>query len=109
MFNQGKPFPRRIARPLALSVFGVLISMVPGCGADDAVDNAVDCHSICGRYRDCFDDGYDVDGCSARCRDAAGKDRNYQRKVDMCAACIDDRACSEAVFPCTDDCIEVVP
>ena len=79
---------------------------VSGC---HAVDAAVDCNHICNRYHDCFSSGYDVSACESRCRDKAGKDSNYYRDVDTCEACIDDRACTSAVFNCGGSCGTVVP
>ncbi|HLV66726.1 MAG TPA: hypothetical protein VKY73_12985 [Polyangiaceae bacterium] len=94
-------------RGSALALCGAL--SFTACGADDAIDRVIDCDDICSQYRDCFDDSYDVSDCAERCRDRAEDDEDFERKVDECAACIDDRSCTEAVFPCADECLGVVP
>jgi hypothetical protein len=71
--------------------------------------NAVDCHHICSRYKECFDSKYDESGCEQRCRDNSEKSNNYSNQVNQCDACISDRSCSSATFTCAGDCSNVVP
>jgi len=40
-------------------------TLANGCGTADEV---FDCQSVCTRYHDCYDSGYDVDACRQRCR-----------------------------------------
>ncbi|MBK7857731.1 MAG: hypothetical protein IPJ65_03695 [Archangiaceae bacterium] len=89
-----------------LFLIGALAVLTSGCRA---VDSAVDCHSICTRYRDCFDQNYGVDSCESRCRANANSDSSYYTKVDSCDACIDNNACATAVFSCGANCSSVVP
>jgi hypothetical protein len=79
------------------------------CGADDEIDNAVDCDSICGRYAECFDDSYDTGACAAKCRDNASGDENYEAKVDACEDCMDNESCASGLFECSAECIGIVP
>jgi hypothetical protein len=79
------------------------------CGADDEIDNAVDCDSICGRYAECFDDSYDTDGCAEECRNSARDDEDYADKVDACESCMDDESCAGGLFECTTECVGIVP
>ncbi len=79
---------------------------VTGCGAFNA---AVDCNTICERYKSCFDASYDVAACASRCRDRAASDSATANAVNRCEACINDRACTSATFNCAVDCGNVVP
>jgi hypothetical protein len=75
----------------------------------NSVDAAIDCGSICSRYKDCFATNYDVDKCSTRCKDTADKDRDYRDKADACHNCIEDRSCGGDAFSCATECLGVVP
>jgi hypothetical protein len=77
-----------------------------GCGA---ADRLVDCHNICDRYKSCFQSDYDVGKCRSNCKDEADNNREFERKVDECAVCIDDRSCQSATFNCTTRCVGIVP
>ena len=92
-------------RTLVLTMWAALM-LGAGCGK---IDNAIDCHSICDRYRSCYDASYDVDGCASRCRDDSSHDSDYQRKADECDACIGGRDCASATFNCTTECAGIVP
>jgi hypothetical protein len=85
--------------------FIFVVMLISGCG----VGNAIDCHSICDRYKGCFDSSYNVDACASRCRTDSAKDSDYQRKADMCNTCIDERACTSATFNCATSCGSIVP
>jgi hypothetical protein len=97
--------PRSLALLLALAA--------AGCGPTrslvQAIDSAVDCHGICKRYQACFSASYDVGACESRCKDGAGKDADVRRKVEKCAECITDKACTSATFSCALSCGSVVP
>lgn len=75
----------------------------PGC---DDVAQAIDCNTICNRYKDCFDASYDVSACTDRCKPMLETDPHG---ADDCAACIDDRSCAGSVFACAADCQGIVP
>lgn len=79
---------------------------IAACGR---IDNAVDCQSICDRYRSCFDNSYDTGTCASRCRSGSASDTDYQRKADVCSACIGDRSCASATFSCATECAGIVP
>lgn len=87
---------------LALGFCGAVV------GCDDA-DEAFDCLAICDRYSECVSDEYDVDECADRCEMNADEDANFADKADSCEACIDDRSCVEAAFPCAAECSGIVP
>ena len=89
-----------------LSGLLALGTVLAGCGA---VQNAVDCNGICGRYQTCFDSKYDTNVCEARCRDNANTDPSYMTKVNACHACINDKDCAAATFNCSSQCSGIVP
>ena len=76
------------------------------CGA---IDNAVDCQTICDRYKSCFENAYDSGACATRCRDKSKADTDFKRKADVCNACIGDRSCTSSVFSCGTECAGIVP
>ena len=90
-----------VALPVAFAIAAV--------GACSSVSNAIDCHSICKRYGDCFNSSYDVDACESRCKSNAASDQDFQNKVNTCDACIDDRSCTSATFNCAPSCNGIVP
>jgi hypothetical protein len=83
-------------------------SFAVGFASCDKAEQALDCNSICSRYQDCWDQNYNVGNCRNGCRDKAGADAAFERKVDMCASCIEDRSCS-GTFVCAVECAGVVP
>lgn len=93
-----------LTRPrLILAV--VVATLVSACG----LGNAIDCQSICNRYMTCFDASYDVAACAARCRSESAKDADYERRADVCNACLDERSCTSATFNCATSCAGIVP
>lgn len=85
---------------LLLSLLG--FSAAAGC---NAIDRATDCTSICNKYKDCVGpSSYDTSACSTRCRDYAASNEDNNRRVDVCQACTNNRACSGAVFGCLSEC-----
>ena len=75
------------------------------CGAETAFD----CQQVCTRYRDCYDQGYDVGKCRDQCRMNAAKDPTVESKASACDACIGDMSCLSATFNCAQDCSAIVP
>ena len=88
---------------LALMI-GAFAVAAPGC---DSAEDAYDCHQICNRYEDCFDDGYDVDACESKCEDRADTD-GYTEQASDCESCLDDKSCTES-FACAAECAGIVP
>ena len=81
-----------------------------GCGeATVEVTNTVNCASVCGRYADCFDSDFDVDGCTDRCEDEADASESREERLQACDSCIDDRSCTDATFNCASECAGIVP
>ena len=75
--------------------------------AADDIDQFSDCIDICGRYQDCFDENYDTDACADRCEDM--DHTNASTEIDQCENCMDDRSCTESIFPCAPECADIVP
>ncbi|NLE87473.1 MAG: hypothetical protein GX607_13870 [Myxococcales bacterium] len=86
----------------------VLLLGLGGCGADDVVSTAPTCRDVCNRYQDCFDDDFDVTGCTHDCADAAIDDEAFQDRVESCEDCL-DRTCVAAAFACPAECAGIVP
>lgn len=80
-----------------------------GSSGCDSVDAAFDCQAVCERYRDCFDQGYDVAACRSDCRTASANDSTVRAKADACEACIGPMSCISSVFNCAQDCGAIVP
>jgi hypothetical protein len=83
--------------------------LASSCAVVQTIDAAIDCNGICDRYASCFDKGYDVSACAARCRKAASSEADYRHKADRCNACISARSCVQATFSCLTECVSVVP
>jgi hypothetical protein len=79
---------------------------VSGCRQ---VDNAIDCRSICDRYKDCWNHDYNTDDCHNRCEDKANNDKDFMRTVDACNDCLGDKSCASATFECGAQCAGIVP
>jgi len=88
-----------------LGFAGVIAAGVCGCSG---AENAMDCSSICDQYQRCWDNNYDTSQCRSNCTDKANSDKDFERKVGMCSACIEDRSCGGS-FLCAADCLGVVP
>lgn len=97
----------RLGFGLALTL--ALTSMVACSDTVDEITNSVDCNTVCKRYADCFDNDYDVEGCTDRCENRAGSDDDRQRQLRQCDACIEDRSCGSAAFACGGECVGIVP
>lgn len=93
-----------LAWSIALCAVGAL-----NMGGCNDVKNAYDCDQICNRYKECFDDTYDVDACTDKCRGHADNDTDYSNKAEDCQNCQDDASCAGAAFSCADECIGIVP
>ena len=83
-------------------------SLALGFASCDRAENALDCAAICDRYKDCWDKNYDSGKCRGDCRTKANNDSGFESRVDMCAACIEDKSCS-GTFTCALECAPVVP
>jgi hypothetical protein len=89
------------------SLFTLITSFAVTTTGCSSVENAYNCDQICDRYKDCFDAGYDADGCQSRCEDKA-EDSGFADKAESCQACVDDRSCTGS-FACIDECAGIVP
>src|SRR5690606_13872111 len=83
--RSGSP-ERELAMRIRIIVLVGLIAAVSvgGCGAEDVVTTAPDCTDVCDRYEECFDDDFDVVGCTADCADASIDDEDFQDRLDDC-------------------------
>ena len=64
-------------------------------------------YKICDRYKDCWNKDFDSGKCRSDCRAKADNDTGFEAKVDMCAACIEDKSCG-GTFSCVADCGPVI-
>ncbi len=95
----------------ALSIGLLVLACVAGCGEDGpikAVTTKINCHDVCGRYKDCLDSNYDVDGCVTRCEQQAASEEKDQ-KLKTCETCLDDKSCKASVFNCATECAGIIP
>lgn len=102
----------KLTRMLGIALVTLGGVAAAGCGDDDPIDaikNEITCNDVCQRYSDCFDDDYDVSGCTDRCENKATPDEEKEAQLEKCDACIDDKSCASAVFSCTTDCASFVP
>jgi hypothetical protein len=90
-----------------LAVLVVCGGLSAGC--TDDIDEQFDCWAICDKYDECVDGDYDVEDCADRCETEADNDKDFAALADACEACIDDRSCAESVFPCSAECVSIVP
>jgi hypothetical protein len=95
---------RQSRRWLMLLALGLAGGAISACHSD-----AVDCSSVCNRYRDCVDQGYDVGACESKCTSNAGKNRDFDDRLTHCQSCTEGRTCSETVASCIPACVGVVP
>lgn len=103
-----KRFAWNVARAGFLAA-GLLCVGAVGCNATDEIENRITCSDVCNRYKECFDDDYDVSACVNRCEDDATADEEKEQRLEVCEACIDDESCTSAVFECAADCAQFVP
>lgn len=94
-------------RIVPMTLFGLLLALA-GCSAEDVVTTAPTCNDVCNRYQECFDEDYDVTGCTQDCADEAIDDEAFQDQIDSCEECL-DRTCVEAAFACASECAGIVP
>lgn len=93
----------------AVFAAGLLCAAVAlgGCGT---VTNAIDCNTICDRYKTCYDKTYDTGACETRCKNSSNSDSNYMQKSQTCSACLDNnKDCASTTFNCTSQCSGIVP
>lgn len=93
----------------ALFLTGVLAGVLGFTTSCEDAEAAFDCQAVCSKYKDCFDEDYDVSGCRSRCRSAAENDADIRRKADLCQTCIDGMSCAGAAFSCAGNCAGIVP
>ena len=86
----------------------VLGLTVLNCSAADKVQNKVTCSSVCNRYKDCFDNNYDVGKCTDSCAADANTNADKDRQLNQCNDCIDGQSCTGAAFSCTTECAGIV-
>lgn len=84
-------------------------SALSACSASEEIENEIDCHGICQRYSDCFDDSYDVSACQERCENDTDEGELTFEEVDACEDCIDDRSCASGTLNCATECAGIVP
>lgn len=94
-------------KTLALFAFAALTSLsAVACGT---IEKKADCIDVCTRYRDCFDNDYNVTDCRDRCENRGGTEQQSQDQADACSDCMDDKSCTAAVFTCGASCAGIIP
>ncbi|HTQ06682.1 MAG TPA: hypothetical protein VMI54_22655 [Polyangiaceae bacterium] len=86
--------------------------LVAGCGSKNPVnqiENQITCHDVCQRYSDCYDQGYDVSGCTDRCTNDSTAEQQKDDELKTCDDCIGDKSCVSATFNCGSECSPFVP
>lgn len=100
-------------KPLSLFTAAALATLlVPACGNDNPVnrvENRITCNDVCKRYADCYDSGYDVNGCTDRCTNDATEEKKKNDELTTCDDCIGDKSCTSATFNCATECSPFVP
>jgi hypothetical protein len=85
-----------------------IVSLV-GAGGCDETQNAWNCSDLCNRYRDCFDNNYDVNACNSRCQNLANNNQIIDERANACQNCMNQNSCAMATtFNCP-DCVGIVP
>ena len=90
---------RMVGAGFALALVSTLL-MSNGC---DEVEELQNCQTVCEAKQECLSSNYDVDACVDDCESRSDDDEDFRRSVDVCQACIDERACAEQPV-CFDDC-----
>jgi len=96
----------------AIFVFFASIATLALTGCSDpiqAIDQSVDCHDICTRYRDCYDANYNVDACRSRCENYVHGDGGHGDQANQCDMCLDPRSCTTVAFACGSQCVNIIP
>ena len=91
---------------IALSLAFATIAAGTGCSS---VDSIFDCQAVCTKYKDCYDNAYDVGKCRDSCRTRSANDSTVRTKADQCEACISNMSCVPATFSCATSCAAIVP
>jgi hypothetical protein len=91
-----------------IATIGLVAGLFLGSASCDKADEIYDCQTVCSRYKECFDQQYDVGKCRSTCRDKSDADADFRRKADVCEACINDRSCA-GTFACVTECAGIVP
>jgi hypothetical protein len=73
------------------------------------IDQSVDCHDVCERYRSCYDTSYDTGACQNRCENYVHGDGGHGSAADACDMCMDDTSCASAAFTCSSACANILP
>jgi hypothetical protein len=96
-----------------LALSAVLFAAFSAACSDDpsdplkGIDRTTDCSAICDKYKECFDNDYNVDKCHDNCADMTSD--SDTDKIDDCESCIDDKSCASGAFSCATECAGIVP
>ncbi len=88
---------------LALSLTLVACASAAGPSLNPAHTN---CNVVCQKAHDCLNNNSNVDSCTSNCTNKSS-DQSYKDKVQLCADCVQPKACS-ATGSCTGDCFNLV-
>ncbi|MFP2929129.1 hypothetical protein ACLESO_28795 [Pyxidicoccus sp. 3LG] len=88
-------------RTLTLSAALTLGALLTGCSSN--------ADSICDKRKECFTSNLDTGECAENIDEWVedGDEDDRRDRVEECAQCLDDTACSEVLGRCIDDCFDV--
>jgi predicted kinase len=84
---------------MVVAALGLSVSLV-GCKND--------CRVACEKKQECVSSNLNVDQCAETCGRKAKEDKEFASQAQACSQCVKDRACSETMRQCLDECIGVV-
>jgi hypothetical protein len=87
----------------------VLVGLFFATASCSDSQTTISCDAVCDRYRECFDDEYDVEECTLACEDGADRDPEFDADVAACHECIQGRSCAGSTFACATECLGIVP
>jgi hypothetical protein len=84
---------------MVVAALGLSVSLV-GCKND--------CRVACEKKQECMSSNLNVEQCAQTCGQKAKEDQEFAKQAQACSQCVKDRACSETMKQCLDECISVV-
>ena len=98
----------KVAVMVAGALFAGVLSFV-GAGGCEQTQNAFNCSDLCNRYRDCFNQAYDVTSCEDRCRNVADSSSVNHDMANSCQNCLNGSSCAATAALSCPSCGSYVP
>jgi len=99
---------KKVAVMISGAVLAGVLSFV-GAGGCEETQNAFNCSDLCNRYRDCFNQGYDVGQCEDRCRNVANSSSANHDQANNCQNCLNQNSCLGAAALSCPSCSGYLP